>query len=289
MPAKRTITKKKARKPRTVSSIENLPVEIPPEETQEYDPREKVMTLGEHLDELRSVIIKSIVTLVLLMVGSLFFATEIHQFFVKPYKNILGSDATFFQIKLMAPIMIYLKTSFILSLLLSIPIQLSYLWGFVSPAVDEHLEKYGKYLILFSSVLFWSGVAVCWFLVFEGFLSVFLVMFRPPDVDMKLPIDEYYDIFFNIHLVFGLTFQLPVVLILLSAIGILHSDFLLDKWREAVIIISIFSAVLSPGPDVFSMMMLFLPLVFLFFLSIFLMKFMERKNRDTKPEEKEKL
>lgn len=277
MPAKKKAISKKKKAPKVQPEPLSPPVLTPTQEVEEYSPREKVMTLGEHLDELRSVLIKCMVTLGILMTITLFFGTDIHSILVQPYKNVLGKDATFFQIKLMAPILIYLKTSFILSLLVSIPIQLSFLWGFIAPAVEEEMEKYGKYLILFSSLLFWAGIAVCWFLVFEGFLNVFLVMFHPPDVEMKLPIDEYYDIFFNIHLVFGLTFQLPIILIVLSMIGVLNSSFLLNKWREAVILLSIFSAVLSPGPDVFSMLMLFLPLLFLFFLSIFLMRLMEKK------------
>lgn len=243
----------------------------------EENSRDVPMTLGEHLEELRWVLIKSFLTLGIFMVISLVFANEIHTLFVKPYKRVLGENATFFQIKLMAPIMIYLKTSFFISLLISIPIQLNFLWGFIAPAVDKKVEIYGRYLILFSSILFWSGIAVCWFLVFDKFLEVFLTMFRPPDVEMKLPIDEYYDIFFNIHLIFGLAFQLPIVLIILSLLGIIHSNFLLDKWREAVLILSIASAVLSPGPDVFSMLMLFAPLLILYFASIFFMKLLEKK------------
>jgi sec-independent protein translocase protein TatC len=276
MPAKKKVrSQKKISKPNLLPEVNtsNLNLEI-----QEYNPREKVMTLGEHLEELRVVLLKCIATLGILMLITLYFGREIHSILVQPYKNILGKDATFFQIKLMAPILIYLKTSFMISLLISIPIQLYFIWGFISPAVDEKMEQYGKYLIFFSSLLFWSGVAVCWFLVFESFLNVFLVMFHPPDVEMKLPIDEYYDIFFNIHLIFGIAFQLPIVLILLSMLGILSSSFLLNRWREAILILSIFSAVLSPGPDVFSMLMLFAPLLILFFLSIFFMRLMEKKE-----------
>ncbi|NBU99682.1 MAG: twin-arginine translocase subunit TatC, partial [Spirochaetia bacterium] len=111
-------------------------------------------------------------------------------------------------------------------------------------------------------------------------LEIFLVIFRPPDVDMKLPIDEYYDIFFNIHLVFGASFQLPIVLILLGRLGILKSAFLINRWREATIIISVFSAFFSPGPDVFSMMMLFIPLMILFFASLIIMVISEKKDEE---------
>ncbi|MCC6274667.1 MAG: twin-arginine translocase subunit TatC [Leptospiraceae bacterium] len=236
------------------------------------------MTLGEHLEELRQRIIRILITLGSTTTIALFFASDIHKFFAQPYKNVLGENATFYQIKVMAPFLMYLQTSFMVSLLITFPVLLYLLWGFIAPAVDERTEKYGKALILFSTFLFWAGLVLCYFTVFESMLKVFLVALRPPDIETKLPIDEYYDLFFNIHLIFGLAFQLPIVLILLGRIGILSSNFLIRRWREAVVIISIFSAVLSPGPDVFSMMMLFIPLLFLFAFSLVIMKILEKRE-----------
>jgi sec-independent protein translocase protein TatC len=288
MPAKKKTSRVKSKK-KTIPVPKVIPeeLEVPtpqvpqvPIGVEELNPREKYMTIGEHLEEFRQILIKGLSILGILMIVSLYFGEEIHKIFVKPYKAVLGANATFFQIKLMAPIIIYLKTSFILSLLLTFPLQLYFLWSFIAPAFEERIEKQGRFLILFSTFLFWSGLAICWFFVFENFLNVFMVMFRPPDVDMKLPIDEYYDIFFNLHLVFGLAFQLPIVLILLSMFGILKSSFLINRWREATIILSVFAAVFSPGPEVFSMLMLFIPLLGLFFLSILIMKFLEKKEKE---------
>ncbi len=233
------------------------------------------MTLGEHLEELRTRLIWSIGVVFSFMVVMLFFGEEIHSLFIAPYRNVLGPNAKFFQIQLMAPVLIYLKTAFMLAVLISIPILLFILWGFVAPAVDPLTEKWGKAVILFSTVLFWSGIALCWFTVFENFLRIFLVTWRLEGIDPFLPIDEYYDLFFNLHLIFGASFQLPIALLLLGRLGIVSSQYLLLKWREAILIIAVISAVLSPGPDVFSMCMLLLPLTFLFLLSAFLMKFIE--------------
>lgn len=95
--------------------------------------------------------------------------------------------------------------------------------------------------------------------VFEKMLQFFLVVFQLPDIETKLPIDEYYDIFFNLHLIFGIAFQLPIVLVLLGAMGILRSAFLFSKWREVTIFLAIASAFLSP-PDWVSMVALLIPL-----------------------------
>jgi len=249
-----------------------------PQKATVSDNSEKFMTLGEHLDELRNRIIQGIVILTALMVISLFFGAEIHKIFSSPYKRILGEQATFYQIKLMAPFIIYLKTSFMIAVLFGFPLIFFLIWGFISPAFDSNFQKYGKFIIAFSTLLFWGGVALCWFSVFENLLRVFLVDFRPADIDTQLPIDEYYDIFFNIHLVFGLTFQLPVIMIILGRMGILRSSSLLKYWREMTLAMSVAAAFLSPGPDVISMMMLFVPLMVLFFLSVFIMKFFERKK-----------
>ncbi|WP_167731744.1 twin-arginine translocase subunit TatC [Leptospira stimsonii] len=239
--------------------------------------REKFMTLGDHLEELRMVLIRSLLVVAVIMGISLFFGEEIHRILAQPYKNVLGPQATFYQIKLMAPFMIYLKSSFMISILLGLPFVLFFLWGFVSPALDPKTDRYGKFLILFSTLLFWFGVWLCWTEAFENLLRIFLVNFRPPDIESRLPIDEYYEIFFNIHLIFGLSFQLPIVLILLGSLGIIRASFLISRWREAIIGLAVAAAVLSPGPDLISMLFLFVPLTILFAVSIVLMKVIERE------------
>ncbi|TGK33226.1 twin-arginine translocase subunit TatC [Leptospira gomenensis] len=250
-----------------------------PERSPESVPidREKYMTLGDHLEELRMVLIRSLLVVSVIMGISLFYGEEIHKILAQPYKNVLGAQASFYQIKLMAPFMIYLKSSFMISILLGLPFVLFFLWSFVSPALDPKTDRYGKFLILFSTGLFWFGVWLCWTEAFENLLRIFLINFRPPDIEARLPIDEYYEIFFNIHLIFGLSFQLPVVLILLGSLGIIRASFLLSKWREAIIVLAIASAVLSPGPDLISMLFLFVPLTILFAVSIVLMKLIERE------------
>lgn len=238
------------------------------------------MSLGEHLEELRTKLIQGLLLVGALTLVFLSFGKEVHSFLISPYRHVLGPDAKFIQIQLMAPFVIYLKSSFLISVLFALPILLYLLWTFVAPAVSSKTELWGKAVILFSTLLFWSGLAICWFLVFEDFLRIFLVVLQPEGVNPQLPIEEYYDIFFNLHLVFGSAFQLPIVLILLGRLGIISSDVLFNRWRESVLIIALASAILSPGPDVFSMCMLLVPLVFLFLLSAFFMKFMELGERD---------
>lgn len=239
--------------------------------------REKFMTLGEHLEDLRKVLIRTLLVFSVFFIASLFFGEEIHKIFTRPYKNVLGEGATFYQIKLMAPFMVYLRTGFMVSVLFSFPFTLMFLWGFVAPALEPKTARLGKGLILFSTVLFWLGIWLCWTEAFENFLRIFLVTFRPLDIETKLPIDEYYDVFFNIHLIFGLAFQLPVLMVLFAAIGILKLSFLLRYWRESILGLAIAAAVLSPGPDAMSMLMLFIPLTILFAISLLLIFFIERK------------
>lgn len=250
-----------------------------PDKSIVHQDREKVMTLGEHLEELRQRLIQGIVLVTIFTIISLVFGEEIHKFFISPYQKALGDpNAKFYQIKLMAPFLIYLKTAFLLSVLIAFPFLFYILWGFVSPALDDSSAKLGVFIILFSTLLFWAGVILCWFTVFENFLRIFLVTWMPDGVEARLPIDEYYDLFFNLHLVFGISFQLPVLLVMLGRLGIIKTSFLLKRWREITIGLSVFSAIFSPGPDVFSMLMLFGPLLILFIISLIIMKVLERKD-----------
>lgn len=250
-----------------------------PRDIVPIEEREKFMTIGEHLEELRQRLIKMVLLVTVFTTVALVFGEEIHRYFISPYQRALDDpNAKFYQIKLMAPFLIYLKTAFLLSLLVAFPFLFYILWGFVAPALEEKTERIGLGIIAFSTVLFWSGIAVCWFTVFENFLRIFLVTWMPYGVDAKLPIDEYYDLFFNLHLVFGISFQLPVVMILLGQIGILKTSFLIKRWREIIIGLAVFAAVFSPGPEVTAMLMLFVPLVILFIFSLIFMKVLEKKE-----------
>lgn len=267
--------------PEVVQSQPELP-HYSVEEQQELmavtEVEEKYMTVGEHLEELRQVFIRGLLALSLFMIFGMVFGEQIHEILTTPYRKALGNEeAKFFQIKLLAPFMIYLKSAFMLALLLSFPLQLYFLWGFVAPALDKATAKYGKYVILFSTLLFWLGVGLCWYGVYEKMLHFFLVTWQPPDMNPGLPIDEYFDIFFNLHLLFGLAFQLPIAMILLGRLGVLKSKFLFAKWREVTITLAISSAFFSP-PDIISLLLLFLPLELLFFISLLIMRITEKKD-----------
>ncbi|WCL48507.1 twin-arginine translocase subunit TatC [Leptospira sp. GIMC2001] len=252
---------------------------LKPEESVPIDDREKFMTLGDHLEELRQRLIWGMGIVFIFTAIALVFGAEIHTSFIEPYRKALGDPkATFYQIKLMAPFLIYLKTAFMLSILIAFPFLFYILWGFVAPALDAKTERMGIFIIVFSTILFWSGIALCWFTVFENFLKIFLITWMPEGVEAKLPIDEYYDLFFNLHLIFGISFQLPVLLVLLGRLGIVKTSFLINRWREIIIGLAVFAAIFSPGPDVVSMLMLFGPLVFLFAFSLGLMKFLEKRD-----------
>jgi sec-independent protein translocase protein TatC len=206
----------------------------------------------------------------------LFFSSDLHRILSDPYKRVLGEKAMFFPIKLMGPFMIYLQASFVVALIASLPIILYFFWGFIVPAVSHEIEKSGKLVIIVSSLLFWAGVALCWFRIFESILYFFLVYINPPDVRQELPLDEYYSIFFMIHLLFGLAFQLPIVVVILGRLGIVHSSFFISRWRESTMVVAVISVLI--GPEIISSLILFGCLMVLFIGSVVFIRVAEKKE-----------
>jgi sec-independent protein translocase protein TatC len=236
---------------------------------------DREMELWEHLSELRSRIIRSLIYITVGMLVCWLFYDELFTFLSAPLKAVPSlKDLKFLWLSITEPFMVQMQISLVGGLILAIPLITIELWGFVAPGLTAE-EKKGFHLVVPLSVMFFLLGVTCAYLIlpsafgwFAGFISKDAVLNQSPV--------KYITFVVKMLLAFGVVFQLPVVLMFLAWIGMVTSDMLKQNWRTAIVATSVVAAVATPSNDAFTMTMMAIPLAILYFASIWLVKIVER-------------
>ena len=237
-----------------------------------------------HLTELRSRLIKSFIFFIFIFLICWFFSVDIYRFLVQPYSDVLLSnelDRRLIFTALHEAFLTYLKVAFFAALFISSPIFLTQIWKFIAPGLYKN-EKQAllPYLIATPTLFILGGCLVYYFIMpvaIKFFLS-FETVAEPGIIAIQLEakVNEYLSLIMTLIFAFGITFQLPIILGLLARIGVIDSEYLKKRRRYFVVIIFIGAALLTP-PDPISQIGLAAPLLLLYELSIFIIKFIEKK------------
>ena len=241
--------------------------------------------LISHLTELRKRLINSFIFLFIFFIGCYFFSERIYGFLVEPYANAVKDDIVDRRLiftALQETFLTYLKVSFFAAFFVTCPYILMQIWKFIAPGLYKH-EKIAilPYLTL-TPILFFLGGILVYYLIMPLAIKFFL-SFESTGISTNLPIqleakvNEYLSLIMKLIFAFGLSFQLPVILSLLARIGIVDSQFLKDRRKYVVVMIFAAAAILTP-PDPVTQIGLAIPLLILYELSIFSVKFIEKKN-----------
>jgi len=174
--------------------------------------------------------------------------------------------------------MTYIKVALIAGLFLVLPVVLYQLWQFVAPGLLEHEKKYTVPFLVGSAVLFYSG-GIIFYLVLP-FIIHFLLSFATGDIRALLSVGYYVTFCVRLMIAFGLVFQLPIVVVFLTQLGLLSSRLLVRYFRHAVVLIFIIAAVLTPTTDPLSLLFMVLPMLLLYGLSILAAKGVELRQRN---------
>lgn len=161
-----------------------------------------------------------------------------------------------------------LGVSFVGAVFLALPVILYQLWKFVVPGLESTEARYAKWFVLFGSLFFLAGASFCYTMVFPVGFPFFLQEYADIGVDPVLRISEYLSFTSRMMLAFGVTFEMPVVVFFLARAGFVDHRQLMQYSRYAVLAIFIVAAVLTPTPDAASQMMMAVPLLFLYAVSI---------------------
>ena len=239
--------------------------------------KKKPLSLQEHFVELRIRILRSFLSLIPFFVICWFFSDDLLNILRQPLKPFLKSTGG--GLIFTAPLdqfMAHLQISFFASVFLSSPYWLAQLWCFFSPGLYKKEKKLFIFFWFMGLVLFLLGTCFAYFVVFPIMFS--LLMNFGSGVDQPfITIKNYLSFITRFIFILGLVFEMPLILVFLCRGGMLSSGFLKKYRRQAILILSILSAFITP-PDILSLFLLLLPLIGLYELSIWLTGFFEVKR-----------
>ena len=269
------------------SNVETLPARIPatgggrtppppppPDDTSGEDDEGMLrMSFLEHLEELRSRIIKALLGVAVAFAISLTFTYQLWQFVSQPAVQALkslGYEPTLVQIEPMEGFnIIWMKLPILCSVFLASPWIVYQVWGFISPGLYRRERRWAAPFILCSAGLFILGGLFAYFVAFRYGLTFLLSIGQGYSVKPMVSLSTYFDLFVNVTLGIGLVFELPVLIFFLTLLRIVNPHFLLNHSRYAILGIFIIAAIITPTPDVFNLMLFATPMTLLFFAGIF--------------------
>ena len=237
---------------------------------------EHQLTWVEHLEELRKRLIICLVALGIASIFSLPFASWVLKILKLPAAGYIEKLAFFGP---QEAFLIYLRIAFLCGLIISLPVILSQFWAFIAPAIESRLKKSAGSFIFFCSLSFISGCLFAYFILIPPALK-FLLSFGKEDLEPVISASKYISFVASLILACGLVFQMPILSLILTKLGIINSRMLRKKYKYAIAIIFIVAAIITPTVDAFNMLILALPMLFLYEVSIWIswLQFKTSKN-----------
>lgn len=232
------------------------------------------LTVIEHFVELRRRLVFIVVFFLLAMIGS-FFLAEPLIVYLQQTDEAASLELNAF--RLTDPLKIYMQIAFIIACVITSPFVLYQLWAFISPGLYEKEKKITLAYIPVSVFLFLSGISFSYFVLFPFIVRFMKQLGDRMEINQVIGINEYFHFLLQITLPFGLLFQLPVIILFLTRLGIITPDFLSRVRKYAYFILLVIAALITP-PDVLSHMMVTLPLLLLYEVSIWISKLAYRKK-----------
>jgi sec-independent protein translocase protein TatC len=231
------------------------------------------MPLTTHLEELRWRLIKSLLALAVGFLASYNFANVLFDFLTRPLLglNLTGEQAEVVHLigtGVVEAFFTKLKVSLIAALFLASPVLLYQIWQFVAPGLYASEKRYARPFVFFGTFFFISGAWFCYTMVLPVGYRFFITEYGTIHVSPEIRISEYLSFTARMLLAFGGTFELPVITFFLARLGFVTHTMMLRTVRYAILIIFIVAAMLTPGPDVASQLLMAGPLLVLYGLSI---------------------
>jgi sec-independent protein translocase protein TatC len=283
--------------PAETSPAESLPAVVtpppspppPPASTEDEDDGDDDgmlrMSFLEHLEELRSRILKALYGVGVAFVVSLVFVNDLWKFISEPAGAALReAGAKSDQLVMTSPTesftIIWVKLPVLAAVFLASPWVLYQVWAFIAPGLYKKERRWAMPFVLSTAGLFILGGLFAYFVAFKLGLAFLLGIGVGNDVQPLVTITEYFDLFMNVMLGMGLVFELPILIFFLALLRIFSASFLVRNSRYAILIIVIIAAILTPTPDVMNLMLVAVPMTLLFFGGVFAAYLLEISRGD---------
>ncbi len=246
------------------------------ESTQTEADQFENMPITKHLIELRRCLFKIVGVLLVFFFCLLPFANTTYSALSEPLRAQLPATSTMIATDVTATFMAPFKLNFFIALVLAMPFIIYQLWSFVRPALYKKEKRLATPLLIGSITLFYVGIAFAYFVALPSILQFFISV-SPDTVAPMTDINSYLSFCLKLFLVFGLTFEIPIVTLVLIVAGVVTTAELAAK-RRFIIVGCFFVAMFATPPDAISMIMLAVPMWMLFELGLLFGKLIEKRN-----------
>jgi sec-independent protein translocase protein TatC len=239
------------------------------------------MTLVEHLAELRSRIIRSLLAVVIGIIVLLTFYDQVLNFLRRPYNELcVRKPKLTCDLQFIGPLEGFTTRLSICTyggIVIALPVIMWQIWRFVVPALHKKEKRYAVPFVLCSVFLFLLGAVVAYWTLTPAL--DFLISWSGTGVKANFQVSKYVSLVGLMIAVFGITFEFPVLLVFLQLVGVLTPQTLMKQWRYSIVIIFVIAAVITPSGDPYSMMALALPMTLFYLMSIVIGVFFQRRKR----------
>jgi sec-independent protein translocase protein TatC len=236
------------------------------------------LPLTAHLEELRNCLIVCLIAVGIGFCVSYGFSDKIFLILSRPLRDLLPEGSTFIFTEVSEAFFTYLKLSFFAGIFLASPVILHQIWKFTAPGLYANEKRYVFPFVLLSTIFFICGILFAYFIVFPLGLK-FFISYNTPDIKMLPSIKDYLSFSCMFLLAFGVVFEIPIFILLLAKIGIVNIKQLRSNRKFVIIVIFVLAAILTP-PDAVSQILMAIPLLFLYELSIIFVKIFGKKRAE---------
>jgi sec-independent protein translocase protein TatC len=236
--------------------------------------QDQELPLVQHLIELRQRLLRIVIFVLIVFCGLFYFANEIYYLVSAPLQNLLPDNSSMIAVDVISPFLTPLKLTFFVAVLVSIPYILYQIWAFIAPGLYRHEKRLAIPLLTSSVLLFYFGMAFAYFVVFPLLFS-FVTGIGLTGVATMTDISKYLDFVLQLFFAFGFAFEIPVATVLLIHAGIISPEGLIQKRPYIIVGCFVVGMLLTP-PDVFSQILLAVPMWMLFEVGVFFGKFVYR-------------